>query len=153
MSKTADKIIPVDLGVAVGYTQFNYRVPLEVDPASGAPRDPDQQIEAKFSGVNFEAILSKKFLLFTPFVSVGYNTARTDARMKGDYEFTTGANAVGQPTYTTFTDPIAIRNTDIGGLRANAGFQLNMAFFRLYASYSVAEYNSFNAGIGIGIGK
>ena len=153
MNKTADRIMPVDLGVALGYTQFNYKLPLEVDPASGAPRDPDQRIEAKFSGVNVEAILSKKLLLFTPFVSVGYNTAQTDAHMKGKYEFTTGASATGTPTYTEFTDPISLKNSDIGGLRANAGFQLNLAVLRLYASYSVAEYNSFNAGLGIGIGK
>lgn len=153
MSKTADRIMPVDLGLAVGYTQFSFELPLEVDPPSGEPRDPNQRIEAKFSGVNVEAILSKKLMFFTPFLSVGYNTAQTDARMKGDYVFMTGATMTGQPTYTTYTDPISIKNSDIGGMRANAGFQLNLAVLRLYASYSVAQYNSFNAGIGIGIGK
>lgn len=153
LNKTADKLLPFDLGVAFGYTRFNYKLPLDVRPESGAQQDPDQRIEATFSGINAEAILSKKLMFFTPFISVGYNTAQTDARLKGEYEFTTGATATGSPTYTTFTDPMRIKNDDIGGLRANAGFQLNLAVLRFYASYSVAEYNSFNAGIGIGIGK
>ncbi|HEY0900079.1 MAG TPA: DUF6588 family protein, partial [Sphingobacteriaceae bacterium] len=139
LNKTADKILPVDLGVALGYTQFNYQLPLDVPTESGQPQDPDQKIDSKFSGVNVEAILSRKMLLFTPFVSIGYNSATTDLRMKGEYEFKKYAED-GTFEYQKRIDPIAIKNSDIGGLRANAGFQLNLAVLRLYASYSVAEY-------------
>ncbi len=152
LNKTADRILPVDLGLAVGYTVFNYEVPLEVPTESGAPRDPDQKIDSKFSGVNVEAILSRKMMFFTPFLSVGYNSAKTDFSMKGRYEFREYA-ADGSSVIRERVDPVSIKNSDIGGMRANAGFQLNLAVLRLYASYSVAQYNSFNAGIGIGLGK
>lgn len=152
VSNTANKLIPVDIAVAVGYTQFNYKLDLDVEPPSGRPADPDQMIDAKLSGMNIEAIVSKNLLFFTPFVSIGHHTSKTDARLKGDYEFTTGGNLLG-PTYTTFTDPVTIKRKDINGLRTNLGFQLNLAVFRLYASYTMAEYNAFNAGIGLGIGK
>lgn len=156
LSKTADRIMPVDLGIAVGYTQFNYKLPLNVENASGSPNDPNQRIESKFSGINIETILSKKLMFFTPFISVGYNAAESDVRLKGKYEIITGATVIGpvvQPNYDTLEDPVTIKNNEIAGLRANAGFQLNLAVLRLYASYSVAEYNSFNAGLGIGLGK
>ena len=152
LNKTADRLIPVDLGLAVGYTQFTYKLPLDVPPPSGAAQDPDQEIDAKFSGFNAEAILSKNLIFFSPFVSVGYNTAESDARLRGRYEFTSGATPAG-PTYTSVTDPIRIKNNEINGLRANVGFQLKLAVFRVYASYSLAEYNAFNAGIGLGLGK
>ena len=161
LSGTIDKIFPLDLAVAVGYTQFNFEVPLDVPIPSGAQSGvagqsqdfSNQRIEAKFSGLNVEAIISKKLLIFTPFLSVGYNTSKTDAGLKGNYPIVTGATLLGQRTYTTFTDPVNINQTDINGLRTNLGFQLNLAFFRIYGSYSMAEYNSFNGGIGFGLGK
>ena len=156
ISGIADKLTPVDIAVAVGYTQFNFSVPLDVPAPSGASGPSadfsNQRIEAQFSGVNTELIISKRLLVFTPFLSLGYNTAKTDAGLKGNYPIVTGANLLG-PTYTVFTDPVSINQTDIKGFRTNIGFQLNLAFFRIYGSYSMAEYNAFNGGIGFGLGK
>lgn len=161
ISGTVDKLFPLDLAVAMGYTQFNYNVPLDVPPPSGSqPASSgqsqdfsNQRIEAKFSGINTEAIISKKFLIFTPFLSLGYHSSKTDAGLKGNYPIVTGATLLGQRTYTTFSDPVNIKQTDISGFRTNVGFQLNLAFFRIYGSYSMAEYNAFNGGIGFGLGK
>jgi len=161
ISGMADKIFPIDIALAAGYTQFTYEVPLNVPAPAGAipssvtqPSDfSNQRVEAKFSGINTEFIVSKRILLFTPFISLGYNSAKTDAGMKGNYPMISGATPLGQRTYTVFTDPITIKQTDISGFRTNIGFQLNLAFFRIYGSYSMAEYNSFNGGLGFGLGK
>ncbi|SKB29147.1 DUF6588 family protein [Daejeonella lutea] len=157
ISGVVDKITPIDIAVALGYTQFNYSVPLNVPAPSGASGPSgdfsNQRIEAQFSGINSEVIISKRLLVFTPFLSFGYNTAKTDVGLKGNYPIVTGATLLGQPTYTVFTDPVNIKQTDISGFRTNLGFQLNLAFFRIYGSYSMAEYNAFNAGIGFGLGK
>lgn len=161
ISGTVDKIFPLDLAVALGYNQFNYKVDLDVDVPSGAvPASAgqsqdfsNQRVDAKFSGVNTELIISKKLLVFTPFLSLGYNSSKTDVGLRGNYPVINGINGTGQKTYTVYTDPISINQTDISGFRTNLGFQLNLAFFRIYGSYSMAEYNSFNGGIGFGIGK
>jgi hypothetical protein len=161
ISGMADKIFPVDIAIAAGYTQFNFEVPLDVPVPSGslsaAPSQvqdfSNQRIEAKFSGINTEAIISKRFLVFTPFLSLGYNTAKTDVGVKGNYPIVTGVTPLGQKIYTNYTNPVNINQTDINGLRTTIGFQLNLAFFRIYGSYSMAEYNSFNGGIGFGLGK
>ena len=161
LSGTVDKLFPIDFAVAVGYTQFTYQLPLQVDVPSGAQPSSasqsqdfsNQRIDAKFSGINTEAIISKKFLIFTPFLSLGYNSSKTDVGLKGNYPIVTGANFLGQRTYSVFTDPVNIKQTDISGFRTNLGFQLNLAFFRIYGSYSMSEYNSFNGGIGFGLGK
>lgn len=157
ISGMMDKITPVDIAVALGYTQFNYSVPLDVPAPSGSSGPSadfsNQKIDAQFSGVNTELIISKRLLVFTPFLSLGYNSAKTDAGLKGNYPIVTGADALFRPTYTVFTDPVNIKQTDISGFRTNIGFQLNLAFFRIYGSYSMAEYNAFNGGIGFGLGK
>jgi hypothetical protein len=162
VSKTADRLIPIDIAVALGYTRFNYTLGLDVKPPSGsAPKDTqqstdfsNQKIDASLSGLNVEAIISKNLLFFTPFASIGYNSSKTKAGLEGNYPIVTGASfPLGTRTYTTFSNPVHINNKDISGLRTNVGFQLNLAVFRLYASYSMSEYNSFNAGVGLGIGK
>ncbi len=161
ISGMADKVLPIDIALAAGYTQFTYEVPLDVPaPANAIPSSvaqpnnfSNQRVEANFSGINTEFIISKKILLFTPFISLGYNTAKTDVGMKGNYPIIDGISPLGQRTYTVFTDPINIKQTDINGFRTNIGFQLNLAFFRIYGSYGMAEYNSFTGGIGFGLGK
>ena len=161
ISGIADKVSPVDIAVALGYTQFTYDLGLNVPvPTGSVPASTsevkdfsNQRIAAKFSGMNTEFILSKKILVFTPFLSVGYNTAKTDLGLKGNYPIISGITPLGQKTYTTSTDPVSINQKDINGFRTNIGFQLNLAFFRIYGAYSMAEYNSFSGGIGLGIGK
>ncbi|HEY0670533.1 MAG TPA: DUF6588 family protein [Sphingobacteriaceae bacterium] len=162
VNKMAERIIPVDIAVALGYTQFNYTLGLDVRPPNGSvPKDgqqstdfSNQKVDASLRGLNAEAILSKNLLFFTPFVSIGYHSANTDASLQGNYPIITGALfPVGTKTYTTFSNPVNINRKDISGIRTNLGFQLNLAVFRLYASYTMSEYNAFNAGIGLGIGK
>ena len=166
LNKTADKILPFSVSVAVGYTQFTYELGLDVPPPSPSEATPatpsdvkdftTQRISAKFSGTNIDAIISKNLLFFTPFFSVGYSSSKTDVGMLGNYPIISGAVVSGSSvakTYSTFTDPIRINQTDVSGLHTNIGFKMNLTILKIFGSYSMAKYNSFNAGIGLGIGK
>lgn len=155
----AKALVPFDLAIAVGYTRLNYSKPLTVRPdagnggANGSQDYSNQRLEGNFSGWNFQAIISKKLAIFTPFASVGFLTSKTDVGLKGNFPFITNVNAAGKPVYTTYNDPISIggsSSSQVSGLRADVGFQLNLAIFRIYASGSLAEYKSVNAGIGLG---
>jgi hypothetical protein len=148
----AKKSFPFDLAIAINYNRINYNAPLNVqpdndtEPAPGSATDfSNQRIHGYFSGTNVQAIISKKILFFTPFLSVGYQSANTSLGILGNYPITTSSGF-----YTTITDPVHINETSISGFRADAGFQLNLAVFRIYASVSAAQYLSANAGIGFG---
>ncbi len=164
VSKKLNKALPFDLSLAAGYSQFKYAYSLDIQPEAGAiEKDPSQKkdfssqkIEAKFSGINVEAIVSKKLLMLTPFVSVGYQTSTTNSGLRGNYPVTTGYTGVypaGAKTYETFTDPVSIDKKYINNLRASAGFQLNLYVLHLYGSYNIATYNYVNVGVGIGFGR
>ncbi len=146
-AKAAPK--PFDLAIAVNYNRINYKKNLKVtaDQGSTGPAYDvnSQRIDATFSGVNVQAILSKKLAFFTPFVAVAYQTAKTDLGVVGVYPITATAT-----TYTTITDPVTIKQTSVSGMRADFGFQMNLAILRVYASVSASEYVSGNAGIGFG---
>lgn len=153
----AAKIIPVDIALAFGWNQIKYNyafAPADQVDDSNSDRDLHQRIEGSFSGYSFDAILSKKLALFTPFVSVAYNSAQSDIGLLGDYIVNTGYDSSFPPqkTYTTFTDPVKIKQNDIAGLRANVGFQLHLAIFRIYAAYGIGQYSAVTGGIGLGIG-
>lgn len=145
------KTLPFDLAVAIGYTKLTYNKPMDVRKNDNVAI-PGQTLEGHFSGWNTQVILSKKLLFFTPFVSLGYLSSNTDVGLKGSFPFVTGVTNTGQPTYTNYTDPISITGSSAStnGVRADVGFQMSFWVLKLYASYSLAEYQSANAGIGLG---
>ncbi len=155
--KTAGRLIPFDLAIAFDYSHLNLSVPLTVTPESGSrPQDgqqstdfSNQHVEGHFNSFLIQAIVSKKILFFTPFLAVGYNNTHTTAGTIGNYPITTGGDLTGD-TYTTYHNPVNVSETSIDGFRADIGFQLSLAFFRIYASYSEAQYRSVSAGIGFG---
>ncbi|RWU09826.1 DUF6588 family protein [Pedobacter chitinilyticus] len=137
------KMLPFDLAVAFGYTQLKWNIPLEV----GQNPNPNQNIDVKLKGVSVDAIISKKIAMFTPFFSLGYNKSNTHIRALGTYSFD------DTDPSQTYTNPFEIKRTDVSGMKASLGFQLHLAFFRLYGSYTQAKYGYVNAGIGFGIGN
>jgi hypothetical protein len=149
------KLVPFDLAIAAGYTRFNYELPLDVKPSGNRVPDAasatktdfsNQRFEGHFSGFNVQAIISKKLVFFTPFAAVGFNTAKTDVGLRGNFPVSNGL-----ATYTVYTDPVNINKNSISSFKLDAGFQLDMAFFKFYASGSIGQYKSVTAGIGIGI--
>ncbi|WP_353137632.1 DUF6588 family protein [Pseudopedobacter sp.] len=141
-----EKVIPIDLAIALGYNQINYdhKVAIEDQIGDDNVNNLDQRIKGKFSGFTGDLIVSKKLAVFTPFASIGYNSAKTDIGILGTYKFNGEADLV---------DPVKIKQTDISGMRGAVGFGLHLAFFRLYGAYNIGEYQSVTAGIGFGIGK
>ncbi|MGZ3756087.1 MAG: DUF6588 family protein [Mucilaginibacter sp.] len=147
---------PFDLAIAVNYNRLNYSNTLNVQPDAGTTAAPgqssdfsNQRIDAHFTGFNVQAILSKKLLFFTPFVAVAYETATTDFGVLGNYPITS-SNPAQPNMYVSVANPVSISETSVSGMRADVGFQLNLAIFRIYAAYSTGKYSSVNGGIGLG---
>lgn len=144
------KASPFDLAVAVNYNRLKYSKTLDVENEDGTSNaSNNQRIDATFSGLNIQAILSKKILFFTPFVAVAYQTSNANLGVLGNYVVKSEKDG-NNYSYRTLTDPIRIDKTTVSGLRADLGFQLNLAVFRIYASGSIGEYKSVNGGIGFG---
>ncbi|RFZ95115.1 hypothetical protein D0C36_06195 [Mucilaginibacter conchicola] len=149
---------PFDLSVAFGFSRLNMHVPLNIKPAEGALPAPGteaadfdtQRVDAHFNSFEIQAIVSKRYGVFIPFASIGYNRTKTYADALGNYPFTTDAIG-GVRFYQTFTNPISITKRYLDHARADVGFQLNLGVFRYYASYAFSQYHSINTGIGFGI--
>lgn len=144
---------PFDLAIAVNYNRINYSATLNVQPNQGdqpasnsQPSDfSTQRIKGYFGGTNVQAIISKKLLFFTPFLSVGYQGANTNVSALGNYPVSSSAGFYG-----VITDPVRINESSVSGFRTDMGFQLNLLLLRIFASYSPGQYQSVNAGVGLG---
>lgn len=162
--KKIAKLIPVDIAMAIGYNSIKYsydKIDVKKE-AAGVYKNPadatkdfdNQKFEVDFSGLSVEAIASKKFLIFVPFVSVGYISSNTKAGLYGNYPVATGV--VGTSTvkeYEVFTDPVSIDEKFASGLRAGAGLNINLFLLHINASYNLAPYQYVSAGISLGFGK
>ncbi len=144
-----NNLVPIDLAIAVGYTSLNYNIPVNFNNQTNG----NQKVGIKIEGYSADAIVSKKISFFTPFASVGYNNSKSTLKATGTYEFDVPVSPQTPTGKKTYVDPVNINQTAADGLRASIGFQLNLAFFRIYSSYTAAKYSFVNAGIGFGIGK
>ena len=151
------KAVPIDVAVGLAFNQVKFQKDFDgqdqIDQ-SNSGKDLNQRIDGKFSGVSADLIVSKKLSVFIPFASISYNTSKTDVGLLGNYVVSNPEFPLGSTEpYKTLTDPLKYNQNDISGFRGNIGFELRLAFFRLYGAYSIAEYQAVTGGIGFGIGK
>lgn len=142
-------ITPIDLALAFGYTSLNFNLPLDLEDQ---PTN-DQVVDVKMRGYSAEAIISKKLVFFTPFASIGIHNSSSKLNAFGTYEFDVPLTPQTPTGKKTFVNPVSLDQNDVDGMKATLGFQMSLGFFRLYASYTQAQYSYANAGIGFGIGK
>ncbi len=90
------------------------------------------------------------FVIVTVYGSVGYNSGTTTAKMKGDYTLTYDVeDSNGNPIGTveeTISNPINL-DFEANGMNATIGARLNLGFFKIFADYTIQEYNTASAGI------
>lgn len=125
----AEKLLPFDLSVFLGYTNLESYV--NIDEAAG------QTAEFNANAWTVQGVISKKVLFFTAFAGLGYSNSNVDFNMLGDYSTET----------STFTDPISL-NYKNAGIRTNIGVRIKLLFLTITGEYAIQEYNTFTAGVG-----
>lgn len=127
----ADKLLPLDLSLFVGYTSLTSTV--AVDATAG------QFAEFDASALTAQIVASKKIAILTAFAGIGYAKSDVDFALKGNYTTET----------QTYVDPINF-NYSNSGLRANVGVRLRLLIFNISGEYAIQEYNTYTVGFGVG---
>ena len=128
--------VPIDLSIQAGFTKLSSEIEL-VDPTQTI--SPKANLGVSATTVNL--ILSKKLLMFTPYMGVGYNSTRTTFNVEGDYEIGGFAIDVADLTKIDFESN--------NNFRANIGFRFNIALIALQANYTLSEYPVATLGLGV----
>ena len=131
--------IPIDVSIQAGYTKLS--TAFEIDDPSNTISPPKATMD--LTATTFNLLLSKKILMFTPYVGVGYSSTKTTLNVDGDYEI--GGYKIGAE------DLIDLQFQSNNNLRANIGFRFQIAVLALQANYTFSEYPVATVGAGISI--
>jgi len=111
---------------------------------SGTINSQNGLAEFKLNSYTFQALASLNFPIINVYGGIGYGSGSSTIKVLGDYDLT----YVGQTR--TISDPIN-SEFNAGGFRTTAGLRLSLGFFKVFADYTLQEYNTLNLGVAISI--
>ena len=141
------KRLPFDVAIAGGFNQTNITANLEVLPDNGNIAPPEtfqnQKADLKFNSFVASAVIGKTLPFMSLFTGVGFQTSEMDAELKGTFPV---------PTLTgtdTIVDPISFSEDGSNSVHGTVGIQFKLAIITLSAEYTIARFQTLNAGLGI----
>jgi len=130
--------LPLSVSFQAGYTKLSSSLELN---------DPSNTIKPKanldISATTINLLLSKKLLMFTPYLGVGYNSTKTTFNIDGEYNIARYKIEAKDLTSIEFKSS--------NELRANIGFRFNIAILALQANYTISKYPTATVGVGISL--
>ena len=122
--------IPMSLSLQGGYTSLNTELKVA-----------GQEVSLNTKATTINLVASKKILMLTGYVGVGYNSATTT--FAADTEFKLGN--------VQFNDKVEMDFKSIKKLRTNIGLRLNIAVVTIQADYTFSEYPTATLGLGVSL--
>ena len=122
--------IPMSLSLQAGYTSLNTELKIL-----------EQKVSLKTKATTINLVASKKLLMVTGYVGLGYNSATT----------TFAADANFDLDGLQFDEKVEVAFKSNNNLRTNIGLRLNMTIVTIQADYTFAEYPTATLGIGVSL--
>ncbi len=141
----SDKKSPLHISLLAAHTTMN--VDYEIQNNSSIDGS-NQRSELKLNSYTLEAIASLNFPFINFFGGFGYNSGKSKLTMLGTYhlEYDTGQPAPNDTFTETLVDPLSL-DFNSNSFKTTLGTRINLGFFKIFGSYTIQEYHTFNAGI------
>jgi hypothetical protein len=92
-----------------------------------------------------QALASIDLPVISAFAGLGYNYGDSQFKVSGDYSI--DYYIADMPTISrVLNDPVSIAS-DASGVMGVVGARLNLLFIKIFANYTIQEYNTLAAGI------
>ncbi|MAZ29068.1 MAG: hypothetical protein CL868_18560 [Cytophagaceae bacterium] len=130
--------LPLNVAIMAGYTNMT----VDYDIEDGSTFDgSNQRAEFSLDSYTVQAVASLDFPFVTLYGGLGYAGGKSSLGVLGTYvvEYNGGETE-------TIVDPISL-SYNPGGVRANLGASLNLAFFHIFADYTIQDYSNLTAGV------
>ena len=143
--------LPLSVSILGAFTNMKVAYVIEDESSSdGVTVTSDGEAEFKMDTFTIQALASLDFKIITIYGGIGYNNGKSTVKLKGTYDLSydvedSSGNVIGTASESV-TDPINL-GFDANGMRATFGTRLNLAFFKIFADYTLQEYNTVSAGI------
>lgn len=135
--------LPLNVALLIGYTNMNATYDLK---NSSGLAGVDQAVAFKLNAYTFQAIASIDLPIISVYGGVGYDKGTSTLKLKGTYELEYTMENSNETVKESVKDPLNM-DFDANGVRGTLGARLNIGFFKLFADYTVKEYNTVSAGI------
>ncbi len=110
--------------------------------------------EFKLNTWTAQAIAGVDLKIVNFYASAGYNSGNSSIKLLGEYALSYDLeNEDGTPIGTvteSLIDPLDIK-ADTGGVRGTLGMRVNLSVFKIFADYTLQEYNTLTAGIAVSV--
>nr|WP_321237348.1 DUF6588 family protein [uncultured Psychroserpens sp.] len=142
--------LPLNISVLAAFTNMKVTYEIEDQNTEDEVSVTNGEAEFKMNTWTVQALASLDFKIISFYGGVGYNNGKTTAKMKGDYTLTydvedSNGNVIGTVD-ESISNPINL-DFEANGIRATLGTRLNIGFFKIFADYTLQEYNTASAGI------
>ena len=136
--------IPVDLSIQAGHSKISSEI--ELIDASGVIHSSLANLDISATTINL--LLSKKVLMLTPYIGIGYNYTTTTFNVDDKYKI---AEDNGEWLYIpvdALEEFVFQNNNDF---RTNIGFRFNIAILALQLDYTISNYPVATIGAGLSL--
>lgn len=128
--------LPLHVSLLGAYTKMNVDYTLD-----GNISGDNQRAEFELNSYTVQAIGSLNFPIINIYGGIGYSAGSSDLKMLGEYELDYASG-----TQIVLNDPIDL-DFDASGFRTTIGARLSLGFFKIFADYTLQEYNTISGGI------
>jgi hypothetical protein len=144
--------LPFNLSILAAQTRVNSRYNIESSTLSQNPAADIRYVDFNVKAQTLQLLGSLDFPFVSVFGAVGVSRGTADLGMKGVYEleYLQQVGGTDVSTTTSITNPVSLDYSASSTL-ATIGARLNLAILKIYAQYSIQEYQTLSAGVSIGI--
>ena len=129
---------PMRLSLQAGHTSLNTDIEIKSQGVA-------QEVELAVKATTINLIASRKLLMFTGYVGIGYNNSTTSFDGKTSFKLGAGSQVLD------FNVPLEMKFDSQNEFRANIGFRFNITVFAIQANYTFSEYPTATLGVGVSL--
>ena len=125
---------------------------METTTLSQNPAADIRYVDFNVKAQTVQLLGSLDFPFVSVFGAVGISRGSADLGMKGLYEleYLQQIGGLDVATTTSITDPVSL-NYSANSTLATIGARLNLAILKIYAQYSLQEYQTASVGVSVGL--
>ena len=133
--------LPLNVSVLAAISKASFEYDLSDSTFGGNSTNRKMTFEA--DTFTIQALASIDLPIISAFAGLGYNAGDSQFNVSGDYSIDYGITGIGP---RILKDPISIAS-DASGVMGIVGARLNLSFLKIFANYTIQEYNTLTAGI------
>ena len=133
--------LPLNVSVLTAISKASFEYDLSDSNFGGNSSNRKMTFEA--DTFTIQALASIDLPIISAFAGLGYNSGDSQFDVSGDYSIDYGITGIDP---RILKDPISIAS-DASGVMGIVGARLNLLFLKIFANYTIQEYNTLTAGI------